>query len=127
MGDGSIFLADSLHSTTLAAGNYFVAVAAAPFVDVNDAVAAVIAGFDPVAGKPIIVDPLDLSASQGSDHGDYQLTVTGDASMATIGPEPASWILFGGCFCGAGIFITRRRIRMTSSLVSASADTATAA
>lgn len=124
-GDGSIFFTDSFLSASLTAGNYIVAVAAAPFADLNDAVAAVIAGVDPVAGKPIVLDPMDPMAFPGSDHGDYQLTVTGDVSMVTAVPEPASWVLFAGCFCCAGISTLRRRIRRTSSPVAATGDAAT--
>lgn len=120
IGDGSIFFVDSFLSRSLAAGNYMVAVAAAPFTDVDEAVAAVIAGLDPVGGKPIVLDPL------GNDHGDYQLTVTSDASMVAPVPEPASWILFGSCFCVVGIAKRVRRIRESSRPITAATAPAVA-
>ena len=120
-GDGSIFFTDSFLSASLAAGNYLVFVGAAPFSDVDEAVAAAIAGIDSISGKPIVLDPMDPFGLLGTDHGDYQLTVTGDASMVTAVPEPASWVLFGSCFCCAGVSSLRRRFRRTSSPAAATA------
>ncbi len=130
-GDGSIFIADSFLSLSLAAGDYIVAVAAAPFfaiydpntglvdpTELDNAITAVIAGVDDVPGKPIVLDPLNPGALPGNDHGDYQLTIRGEVTARTVPvPEPSSLVLFGSFASCAGIAILLRWRRGTHGRV----------
>jgi PEP-CTERM motif len=95
--DGSIYNRDSYLTSALAVGNYFVAVGSFE-LSVSD----VFAGMGTDSG------PMTWNGSRYvvGDHGDYRLTITGDANLI---PEPSSVALVGLSLFGLGV-VRRRRL-----------------
>ena len=95
--DGSVSLVDSFLELPLAAGNYLLAIGAAPPAIT---VAQAIAGSDPTAGKLMTIDSFGFP-TLFHDHGDYRITFSDNVSNAQIVsltsiPEPTAGALWAG-------------------------------
>lgn len=90
--DGSISFLDAYLSINLDAGNYILAIGAYD-LDQEDA----INGFNTETGYPVTVD--EFGDFLEIDHGDYQITFSGDVTVSAV-PVPAAAWLFGSGLIG---------------------------
>ncbi|MFO0946877.1 MAG: DVUA0089 family protein [Planctomycetota bacterium] len=101
-GDGSIDFFDSYLSLHLEPGEYRLLMGAFPFFNPN-----ILAGFNPEAKD------FPRSLFEEPTHGDYRITVTGDAVLSQIPvavPELNSGVLAGLGLLGAAYRLRRRRV-----------------
>jgi hypothetical protein len=82
--DGSISDLDAYLSIDLDAGNYILAIGAYDLL-LNDA----INGFNPDSFYPVTID--EFGNELENDHGDYQITFTGDVTVSAVPVPAAAW------------------------------------